>query len=244
MTTLTFLAALGFVVIHLHVGRLRFLDAEPRSAVLSFAGGVAVAYIFLHVLPELSSHQRTFARALGLAPGAAEAWVYLVALAGLVLFYGLERGAKLSRRRRRRISGEDRVEAELEALQLASYAFFNFLLGYLLSHREQTGLYSLAIYFVAMAFHIATSDYGLRQDHKEIYEARTRWVQAAAVMVGWAVGALTEVPQIVIGLLFAFLAGGVILNVLKEELPEERRSRFWPFASGVAAFAVLLLLVR
>jgi zinc transporter ZupT len=44
-----------------------------------------------------------------------------------------------------------------------------------------------------------------------------------------------------IALLFAFLAGGVILNVLKEELPEERQSRFWAFTLGAGFYAVLLL---
>ena len=37
--------------------------------------------------------------------------------------------------------------------------------------------------------------------------------------------------------LFAFLAGGVVLNVLKKELPEERESRFLLFALGLAAYA-------
>jgi len=40
--------------------------------------------------------------------------------------------------------------------------------------------------------------------------------------------------------LVAVLAGGVILNVLKEELPEECRSRFTPFLLGAAAYAGLL----
>jgi hypothetical protein len=31
------------------------------------------------------------------------------------------------------------------------------------------------------------------------------------------------------------------LNVLKEELPEERQSRFWAFALGAAIYALLLL---
>ncbi len=33
----------------------------------------------------------------------------------------------------------------------------------------------------------------------------------------------------------------MILNVLKEELPAERESRFWPFAFGATAYAALLL---
>ncbi len=67
----------------------------------------------------------------------------------------------------------------------------------------------------------------------------------AGIGAGWIVGALdTEVPPIVIGFLFAFLAGGVVLNTLKEELPEDKDSRFMPFAVGTAAYAVLLLLIR
>ena len=38
------------------------------------------------------------------------------------------------------------------------------------------------------------------------------------------------------------LAGGVMLNVLKEELPEECQSRFWAFAFGAGAYTVILLL--
>ncbi len=59
--------------------------------------------------------------------------------------------------------------------------------------------------------------------------------------MGWAAGAATTVSAAAVDALFAFLAGGVVLNVLKEELPEERRSRFWPFAAGTAGYAVLLL---
>ncbi|MGI8510875.1 MAG: hypothetical protein ACR2MQ_16320 [Gemmatimonadaceae bacterium] len=35
--------------------------------------------------------------------------------------------------------------------------------------------------------------------------------------------------------------GGVILNVLKEAVPSERRSRFWAFRLGVAVYTALLL---
>jgi hypothetical protein len=34
---------------------------------------------------------------------------------------------------------------------------------------------------------------------------------------------------------------GVIMNVLKEELPQERKSRFWAFAVGAGAYAAILL---
>lgn len=39
----------------------------------------------------------------------------------------------------------------------------------------------------------------------------------------------------------AFVAGGIVLNMLKEELPEDRHSRFWPFALGALISTVLLV---
>jgi hypothetical protein len=54
---------------------------------------------------------------------------------------------------------------------------------------------------------------------------------------------VTRIDEAALGVLFAFLSGGVMLNVLKEELPEERESRFWAFVVGVTAYTTLLLLL-
>jgi hypothetical protein len=66
-------------------------------------------------------------------------------------------------------------------------------------------------------------------------------VLVVTVVVGFLVGAATEISEAAIAVLTAFLAGGVILNVLKEEVPSERQSRFWAFALGMAGYAALLL---
>jgi zinc transporter ZupT len=87
------------------------------------------------------------------------------------------------------------------------------------------------------------TDYGLREHHREAYRRLGRWLLAACVLIGWAVGALTEISEPAIAILLAFVGGGVILNVVKEELPAERQSRFTPFAGGAAAYAVLLQLI-
>lgn len=237
MLVITGACAVAFALIHLFIGKLTFLDVVPRSRWLSFAGGVAVAYVFLHILPELSGHQQTFAQALGVSDATAEVWVYLVALSGLALFYGLERAAKVSRKS----SARDRVEAEVLWLHIASFAAYNILIGYLLLHREEPGLGSLLTYTFAMSLHFVTNDFGLRQDQKDQYDTYGRWVIAGAVLFGWVIGVFASMPEIVVGFLFAFLAGGVVLNVLKEELPEELKSRFWPFALGTAGYAVLLI---
>lgn len=211
-----------FAAVHVLGPSMRFLGGVPRSAWLSAAGGVSVAYVFVHLLPELAVHQDTLA---------SERLVYLVALAGLALFYGLERMVK------------SRPKGSTFTVHLASYAVYNMLIGYLLVHREEQDPRGLAIYAVAMSLHFVVNDHGLRADHGELYDRQGRWWLAAAPVAGWLIGVATRLPAEATAALFAFLAGGIVLNVLKEELPEDRQSRFWAFAAGAAGYATLLLLV-
>ncbi len=90
--------------------------------------------------------------------------------------------------------------------------------------------------------HFVVNDIALSEHHRDAYRRFARWVVAAAVLAGWVAGIATEVSERVIAVIVAFIAGGVVLNVLKEELPGERLAQFWPFAAGALAYTVLLQL--
>ncbi len=235
------LAALGLVVVHLFSDRLRFLEGTPRSVWLSVAGGVSVAYVFVHLLPELAEGQEALAEALGESLAVLESHVYLLALVGLAVFYGLERAASSSRRRKQKQAGEDRASAGVFWLHISSFAVYNAIIGYLLLRREEGATEGLFLFFLAMALHFVVNDRGLREQHKSAYHRLGRWVISAAILLGWALGLFLEVPEFAIAAITAFLAGGIVLNVLKEELPEERQSRFWAFALGAAMYTMVLL---
>ena len=241
ITLLSLVLVAGLAAVHLFSGRMRFLDASPRSRWLSAAGGVSVAYVFVHLLPDLAEEQETVLGAVGESFTFLEYHVYLVALVGLVAFYGLERAAKASRGRGRRAGGEDATGAGVFWLHTTSFALYNALIGYLMLHREEPGAGSLILFAFAMGVHFVVNDFGLREDHKVAYDRIGRWVLATAVLAGWAVGLLSEISEAALAVLFAFLAGGVIMNVLKEELPEERESRFWAFVLGAGLYAGVLL---
>ncbi len=235
--------AIGLAVVHLFSGKLRVLNAVPRSRLLSIGSGVSVAYVFVHILPELSKAQETIQGMLGGGLSFLEHHVYLVALIGVAVFYGLERVAKVSRQRSQKAGKGDVTEAGVFWLHICSFAVYNALIGYLLLHREEPGIQSLFFFFFAMALHFVVNDHELREDHKKAYDRIGRWILAAAIIVGWVIGQGTEIDKAAIALLFSFLAGGVILNVLKEELPEECQSKFWAFALGAAIYAALLVAV-
>lgn len=240
----TLLIAAGFALIHVLGGRLSVLDRTPRSVWLSIAGGVSVAYVFVHLLPDLAEHQKTLAQKAGASGpwGRVEAHSYLIALLGLVTFYGLDRLARGSAKANEDAGGEGRTSAGVFWIHLSAFAMYNLLIGYLLVHREDGASSGLIIYAVAMGLHFVVNDQGLRQQHGGTYDAAGRWLLAAAPLAGWALGMATGISDLLLSALFAFLGGGIILNVLKEELPEERESRYWAFALGTGLYAALLLM--
>jgi zinc transporter ZupT len=235
--------ALGLALIHVLAGRMRFLAVQPRSRWLSAAGGVSVAYVFVHLLPELAESDVQFRQFGQRWAGFLEHHVYLIALAGMIVFYGLERLSKQSRRDNAQATGEDVTPPGVFWVHISAFAAYNALIGYLLLHREISGLRSLLLFAAAMATHFLVNDFGLRRDHKYRYDRYGRWLIAATVLGGWAIGWATHIHEAAIAALFGFLAGGVLLNVLKEELPQEQQSNFWAFLLGAAGYTALLLLV-
>jgi hypothetical protein len=228
---------LVFVAIHLSVDRMRFFDVVPRSRWLSAAGGVSVAYVFVHLLPELAAGQEILKNVRFIQVGFLRHHAYLVALIGLISFYGLER---LVRERAEEVRSQAPTSPAFW-LHIGSFGIYNFLIGYLLLHREQPGLVSLLWYGFAMGLHFFVTDFGLFHDYRQRYPTIGRWVLTVAVSLGWVIGTLIEVSKPTVTVLTAFLAGGVILNILKEELPEERKSRFSAFVLGALGYTAVLL---
>ena len=223
--------------VHVFAGRLGFLDVVPRSRWLSGAGGVSVAYVFVHVLPELSAGRETIEAGGSVLAAFFDHHVYLVALVGFVAFYGLERLARLRGGR----DGDPDDPTGLFWIHIGSFGLYNALVGRLLAH--QPDVRTLALFVVAIGLHFVVNDHSLREHHADRYRRYGRWALAAGVLVGVAEGLVTTISEATAAVVFAFVAGGIILNVIKEELPEERASSFLAFAGGATGYTVLLLAV-
>lgn len=228
-------AAIVLSALHALGGRLRFLSYIPRSGWLSFGGGVSVAYVFVHLMPELASGARIVERRLGDAV-ASEHLVWLLALTGLGLFYALE-----AKSRRSRTNEDADPSVNVYRLSMTSYAVYNALIAYLLHERADAGAVPLILFVIAIGLHFLINDFGLREHHKHRYHSTGRWILVSAIGFGAIVGGFTRVSPLLIELTRALVAGGVILNVLKEELPAEAESRLSAFGAGAVAYSLLLV---
>lgn len=242
MILVSTLAAFALALIHLFVGRMRFMRNVPRQWWLSFAGGVAVAYVFLLLLPKLEGGQPLLEKASEGLLAYLEHHAYLVALIGLLTFYGLGRLAVNSRRARGGVGADDVTSAPVFGVTLALHAGYNILIGYLLVD-DRRGAQGVLLFAVAMGLHLFVNGYGLYEHHKGSYQRVGRWVLALSLLVGWLLGVVGDLPGVVTATLTAFLSGGVLMNVFREELPAHYESRFRPFLLGAGLYGTLLLLL-
>ena len=238
-------AAVLFAGAYLAGGRLGASDAEgriwSRRRYISAAAGISVAYIFMDVLPELEVQRQVLVRAAGGAELlVAEQRIYALALLSFVVIYGLEHMVLVNREHRRKSVAAGDADAVFW-LQLAGYAAYSALIGYLVIERAERGVLPLVAYTFAMAVHFLIVDHALEEEHGRAYQAWGRRLLAASVLVGWLIGVMAPLSEVAIARLFAVLAGGVVITSLRAELPNDREGRFWPFCVGAVVFAVALI---
>ena len=255
------LGALAITVVlvglHLAAPRIRRLPFVPESATGSFAGGLAVAYVFLHLLPEVAAGNEAIGQALSdvIQPTPlVDLGIFLVALAGFTVFFGLERladrdreAAPLAGPQVQGQAGQARQARQSVAvyrLHLGAFMVYNALITYTMPLRVRTGVLFAALFTVAMGLHFVLTDRGLEERYGPRFTHRGRLALAAALAAGWVVAAvLAPNSSLLVALLTALLAGSVLLNVFKEELPSARRSSFVWFLVGLVMYACLLALV-
>lgn len=229
--------------LHLAAPKIRKLPFVPETATGSFAGGLAVAYVFLHLLPEIATGNEAIGEALSdvIEPTPLfDLAIFLVALAGFTIFYGLER---LSSR-------HDESHSETGAtgttywLHLGSFMVYNALITYTMALRLETGLLFAILFAVAMGLHFVLTDRSLNEHYPRRFGKTGNILLAASLVLGWVVSALFAPTSVVlVAVLTALLGGSILFNVFKEEVPSGKASSFGWFLTGLVLYAALLALI-
>ena len=229
---------LVLAAVHLFAGRV-WKESDYRPRVLSAGGGASLAYVVVLVLPEINEAVLDAVESAASSAGffSRDVEVYVVVLAGFLSFYTVHALAS-----RAAEGGTDETSVVFWA-HITSFGVYNALIGYLVFHQERSGLTALALYAFAMALHFLVTDAGLRRHHGRTYHRIGRWLLAGAILIGGLVGGLTTIAEGPLALLLAFLAGGIVFNVMKEELPDPDSSRYVSFLAGAVGYTLVLLAV-
>lgn len=168
---------------------------------------------------------------------------YLLALLGLLFFYGLDVLVLKSRQRNKIKNNQDCPHCLVFWIHISGFVILNAIVGYLLQELSSHTLFQCLLFFAAIALHFYIIDHNHREHHQVLYDKYGRWLLTAAIMVGAIAGRSLHLSEAGILAVWSFLAGSIILNILKRELPDEKQSCFFSFTTGAALYTVLLLLV-
>jgi hypothetical protein len=243
-TLMTLSVALLFAAIYVLGGRAHQVFGERGLRRFhSLCGGIAVSYVFVYIMPELHAirevhvqSQHDYIRRIF-----PEYSVYLSALVGFLIFYGLE-SAVASRDSHPQTGGARHGNAAgwRPWIHIGGFALYTWLIAYLMV-KTGGGPVRLGLFAMAMGMHLAPIANRLRKEYPAAYEHRGAVLLGVASVGGWAGGLTLSIPEAAVLDMMAIVAGGVIVNAAIAELPKERRASFWWFCAGAVAYAALLL---
>lgn len=228
---LSFLSILIFAGVHLWAKKMQGINRQIHGKFLSAGGGIAIAYVFIDLLPKLGKSDLIVRQSLsGIFPYF-ERHVYIMSLAGFLLFFLVDKSHFMFQK-----SGRF-------WLSLSSYSLFNFLVGYAVADKNNPEVRPLLLFTIAMALHYFANDFSLSKAQGKDYIQYGRWLLIASLFLGWLASLCFTLSPVAIALVSAFIGGGVIMNVIRHELPKENPHSLGSFLVFAILYTAILLTI-
>jgi len=210
------------------------LPAQGK-AFISFAAGTSVAYVFLDMLPNLVEYNKPIGQFLienFHLTRLTELAIYICTLLGFGVFYGLDLVAQ----------SYEKNDNRLYVLHLLMFCLYNFLITYTMSLRADVSVVATMIFTATMALHFVLSDQKFCRLYPHRFNHVGRFILILALLLGWLFSVIFDpVNVLVLAFLTSFLAGSVLFNVFREELPTSTLSSYPWFLLGAFVISMCLL---
>lgn len=222
------LAGISVALVYLLGPRIRNFLRKRETIARSFGGGCAASYVFLQLFPEIESAYELLGDAM-----------HFIALVSFLLVFGTEMYL-LSRSARSETGQESKLNFWMH-IGLSWIAAW--LLVFALPEDVAGNAVLVVVGSTVIAVRLLYKDYVLHEHHTGTFESSVRYVLALAPIAAWLARTITTPSELVIDLLIAVLAGFLLHNVFRHELPGHTNFRFLWFAGGVASYAVLVSVI-
>lgn len=215
------IALIVLAAIHIFANRAKVLGWIWRGKFLSFASGISLAYVFVDLLPTLEKGGPILKQTFGNLLPFLELHTYLLALLGILFYFGVE-------------SAESKQN---NWVPISGYLLFNFLVGASLSDSSNPEIKPLVLFTIAIGMHYFVRDHMANVAKKPA-------VLGALILIlfgGYLVGYLTKIPPAANAIGISFVAGGILLNIFRYELPKKEKGGYVWFVFGALLYTTMLL---
>ena len=216
----------------------KFLDFS--TALRSFSSGLAVAYVMIMLIPEyqIFNGQVTFG------------WVnaYKLSLFGLIAYKGIQHYCLMVATKSAKDMGEwgfvkSRQEEKLLGFRVSTSVFAVYASLILLTLPYQLGhLHGPAdklLYLLTFVMHLGFNVFGLFEENEKHFRKLVPPVVSVALSASLVLTLFNVLPTSLLLGFLSILAGIILYNVFKNELPSAENSSFAWFAIGVFTFVTV-----
>ncbi len=215
----SFIVVLCVVACVLVAPRLLQPLANRKNCVASFGGGSAVAYVFLALLPELEMDHLVIGQR-----------IHLIILLGFSVIFLVDQ---------RMIAGARENAGGRFAMEVGLASIYLFLLVFTLAEQLPMHPGMAVAWVLGLALHVVQQQRNLHEALDLRQHPAARKVVVAAVAGGWLVYYVTTMPELLLDLLTAMIAGFIMYRVFGEELSAATHLHICSFLAGIVTFSVL-----
>ncbi|CAM3955160.1 hypothetical protein [Alkalicoccus chagannorensis] len=225
-----------FIIIQVFANKIISSSSLSKVRWMSLAGGIAVSYIFVYILPSLHHEQDEFGEtAFELAM---ESELYFFGLIGIVVFYVMNKLAERYRHRRGAT-----IKDRFFFVQALLFFMYNGLISYIMFAADQS-LPQLIFYSTAVGLHFMAVAHDMYRENEEKYRQYGRFLLPSGIFTGFLFAILTPHNAVVLAIVFAFISGAIMFNVIKNELPSEDDAHLPTFVIASFGYTAATLVLK
>ena len=191
---------------------------EPHLS--SVAGGFACSYIFLELLPAVSTEHLLLGDR-----------IYLIILGGFGFFLSIEYILHHSKKM------QDWIHVHASS-GIAIAMVYNLLLAVAMIREVPRVPIAAALFAVLIGFHLLSTDLGLMEEHHKPFMQYGRFVLMGAIALGLCIHLWIDPSEQIADVLAAIVTGTILYKVFSRELPDFDQANALSFCGGAIFFAV------
>jgi hypothetical protein len=198
---------------------------------MGLIGGVAAGYAILYLLPKIARiSAKTAGMELDEELELLHFGMYFLMLAGMITYLLM---LHLD-------SGSSRFSVLAKSFDFGVHGAYSLLLGYVFVEMASSNYEINALVCFVFGLHLLGMNHVLRAIRTTGFDSSARWFYFLLLLLGAGLGLSTELPDVFIHSMTAFLAGIIMVFVISEELPLKHPGRAPFFLLGVGLFIAVL----
>ncbi len=201
---------------------------------MGLIGGIAAGYAILYLLPKIA---RITAKVVGLDPTAELAFLdlrmYFLMLTGMVTYLVM---LHLD-------TGQTRFSILAKTFDYGVHGAYSLLLGYVFVETASEKNQINALVCLVFSLHLMGMNHVLRTIRTTGFDGGVRYIYFLLALLGSGLGLTTELPDLFVHSLTAFLAGIILVFVISEELPLKYPGRVPWFLMGAGLFVLVVWVI-